>query len=323
MGCTSGDYGEDGWPVQSDLLPGGIFRTHMTPSDKEYTIMTIADHANKRFTLREAIESTAFQLARDKSRVVIPIGRRVDGGLEVLDLHKTPNLLVAGSVTSGKTAFVHCVIASLATCNRADEVQLLLDDVTRVELVSYNELPHMVRPTVVELRETIATLGWLETQINIRSQELVRPEKANIDAHRQHELERPMPHLVLVIYELADLMLCEPDLAEPLICRLARSAPDAGVHLIIATQRPSPDVITARVKANFPARACFNVVSPKDSRVILDMEGAERLGEDSDMLFLSPESSTPMRIQGCSISEAEIDSLEACGNLGPKPNDES
>lgn len=272
--------------------------------------MVVPNRSSRPVSVFEAIKSTVFSTARRQSKLAVPLGIGIDGNLEVLDLGKTPHLMIAGSVTSGKREFVNSVIASLALCNRPDEVQLLLDDVTRVELPSYNGLPHLVRPVVIYLEETVAALNWLDSEIIARYQKMVKANVSNIEAYNQHHREKGMmAYLVVVIYELADLMIGEPALAEPLICKLARLSPAVGIHLVVATQRPAPDVLTGALKAHFPTRICFNVVSDEDSRVVLDVGGAEKLPENGDMLFLAAGMTRLQYIKGCYISDAEIDSI--------------
>jgi len=163
---------------------------------------------------------------------------------------------------------------------------------------------------VIYLEETAAALNWLDTEINSWYQKLVTVRTPNIEAYnKQHRVGKPIPYLVAVIYELSDLMVGKPALAESLICKLAQSSPNVGIHLVIATQRPAPDVITTGLKASFPTRVCFNVVSHEDSKVVLDMEGAEKLLGRGDMLYMPTEASKPKRLQGSFVSDVEIERL--------------
>jgi S-DNA-T family DNA segregation ATPase FtsK/SpoIIIE len=278
--------------------------------------MTDTNYSANRIPLREAIEDPNFATAREESKLVIPLGTGDDGSMEVLNLCSEPHLLVAGSVNSGKTEFLNCIIASLALCSRPDEVNLILDDVTRVELSSFNGLPHLVRPVVVYVEEALEALHWLDREVAARYQRMAAVKATNILAYNQGN--RPgklMPYLVVVIYELSDLMIGFPEAVEPLICKLARSSPDAGIHLVIATQRPAPEVITGTLKASFTARVCFSVISSTDSMVVLDTEGAEKLNERGEMLYLVTGESRPRRLQGFHIADAEIDNLVAYGKL--------
>ena len=272
--------------------------------------MKLPNQRNNQLSIFQTLQSDIFRKARRQSKLAVPMGMGINGNMEILDLGKASPLLIAGWVTSGKREFVNCVIASLAVCNRPDEVQLLLDDVTRVELISYNGLPHLLRPVNIQLEKTINLLHWLEREINTRHQKLARANVSNIESYNQHHREEGMmAYLVIVIYELSDLMYSRRDLAEPLICKLAESGPSTGVHLIVATQRPEPKVLTKALKAVFRTRICFNVVSDVDSKVVLDVVGAEKLPENGDMLFLVAGMTIPQHIKGFHISDSEIDSI--------------
>ncbi len=205
-------------------------------------------------------------------------------------------------------------------CHQPNEVQLLLDDVTRVELLSFNGLPHLVRPVVIELEETLEAISWLDTEIGSRYQIMFMDNTSNIEEYNRENKRDAMPYLVFIIYELSDLMIGERDIAESIIYHITRSGPDAGVHMIIATQRPEPAVFTAALKECFPARICFNVVSSEDSRTVLDVGGAEKLMGNSDMLFLAPGMTTPQRLQGCTITDEEIDSIVRSKGLSSERN---
>ena len=272
--------------------------------------MTLPNHSNSLLSVFEALQSEVFKKARQQSNLVIPMGMGNSDNMEILDLGKASPLLIAGSVTSGKREFVNGIIASLAAGNRPDEVQLLLDDVTRVELISYNGLPHLLRPVNFRLEETVNLLHWLENEITARYQKLARAKVPNIESYNQHLREEGrMTYLVVVIYELSDLMYSRHDIAEMLICKLAQSGPNTGVHLVVATQRPEPRVLTEALKAVFRTRICFNVVSEIDSKVVLDVGGAEKLPENADMLLLAAGMTIPQHIKGFHISDSEIDSI--------------
>jgi S-DNA-T family DNA segregation ATPase FtsK/SpoIIIE len=188
-------------------------------------------------------------------------------------------------------------------------------DPKRVELTTYNGIPHLMAPVVVELERVVGTLQWVTREMDLRYQKFAKAGARNIDdlnarlAAHPVEGERPMPYIVVIIDELADLMMLAPDETERTICRLAQMARATGIHLIIATQRPSVDVVTGLIKANFPARISFAVASSVDSRVILDQPGAERLLGRGDMLFVSPQSGQPLRLQGCFVSDRELQKL--------------
>jgi DNA segregation ATPase FtsK/SpoIIIE, S-DNA-T family len=260
-------------------------------------------------SVMEAINSDTFRSARQQYGLVIPLGVTTDGNLKVLDLVKAPHVLCVGSVTSGKTKFVNSLIASLVKCYPPHEVQLLLDDVTRVELVGFNGLKHLVRPVVIDLEETLFALDWLANELATRFQKMSGAGFSNIEEYNQKYRCERMPYLVYFIYELSDLMVGEGDIGEPSICQLATSGPAAGVHIILATQRPEPQVLTAALKARFPVRVCFNLVSIEDSKVVLDIEGAEKLNEKDEMLYFTEGLTKPESLRGCSISDEEIEKL--------------
>ena len=273
--------------------------------------MTSPNQNNGLFSILQALQSDAFRKARQQSKLVVPLGTGINGNMEILDLIKASPLLIAGSVTSGKREFVNGIIVSLAASNHPDEVQFLLDDVTRVELISYNGLPHLLQPVNFRLEKTIDFLRWLENEITARYQKLAKANVSNIESYNRHYREKGvMAYLVVIIYELADLMISRRDLAEPLICQLAKSGPSTGVHLVVATQRPEPRVLTRALKAVFRTRICFNVVSDIDSKVVLDVGGAEKLSENRDMLFLAAGETIPQHIKGFHISESEIDNIK-------------
>ncbi|MFC2070296.1 FtsK/SpoIIIE domain-containing protein [Chloroflexota bacterium] len=264
----------------------------------------------KSVSLYEAIKTAAFRKSLEHSEIVIPLGMDIDGNPEVIDLTKKNNLLVAGAVDSGKTEFLYSVIASLVLCYTPDKVSLLLDDVTRVEFTSFNGLPHLIRPAVIYLEESIEALKWLESEVAARYQKLATVDAPDVRAYNEKNITgEPMPFIAVIVYELSDLMMGFKKIAEQIICNLTRTAPGVGIHLVIGTQRPSPDVITDNLKECFPARACFFVNSPVDSLVVLDAEGAEKLREQGEMLFIDSKDSKIRHLQGFYIAYDEIDSL--------------
>jgi len=266
-------------------------------------------------SLREIMESTAFKNARKRSRLVLALGRDVSGDAVVADLTKMPHLLIAGATGSGKSVCINAIIAALLFQNTPKELRLILIDPKRVELTGYNGIPHLLAPVVVELDEVVGALRWAQQEMDRRYQTFAATGVRNIGAYNrkvaQRSGEEPMPYIVLIIDELADLMMVSPEEVERSICRLAQLARATGIHLVIATQRPSVDVITGLIKANFPARISFAVTSSIDSRVILDTVGAEKLLGRGDMLFLPPDASAPHRLQGSYISDRELSKLVA------------
>jgi len=260
--------------------------------------------------LRSVLESERY--AKMRSLLKVALGRDVSGEAVVADLAKMPHLLLAGATGSGKSVCLNAIIVSLLYQHTEATLKLLLIDPKRVELTKYNGLPHLIAPVVVDVKKTVAALRWLTGEMESRYKQFAQVGARNLSdynrgAHKRHQ--EPMPMIVMVIDELADLMLAAPDDVERTICRLAQMARATGIHLVIATQRPSVDVVTGLIKANFPARISFAVTSQIDSRVILDTPGAEKLLGQGDMLFMAPDSPKLQRIQGSFVSDREIDSL--------------
>ncbi|WP_283607387.1 FtsK/SpoIIIE family DNA translocase [Faecalispora anaeroviscerum] len=268
--------------------------------------------------MRDLVESNAFVSA--KSKLTVALGRDIAGAVAVTDLSKMPHLLIAGSTGSGKSVCINSLIVSLLYKSTPDEVRFLMVDPKVVELGIYNGIPHLLVPVVTDPRKAAGALGWAVTEMlkrykifaenNVR--DLASYNKLAKSKNNQDEEGNPMPHLpqiVIIIDELADLMMAAPNEVEDSICRLAQMARAAGMHLVIATQRPSVDVITGIIKANIPSRIAFAVSSQIDSRTILDMGGAEKLLGRGDMLFSPVGSQKPIRIQGCFVSDSEIESV--------------
>lgn len=258
-------------------------------------------------TLRDTIESEAFQ------RLAVPlrfaIGQDVAGNAVAANLAAMPHLLIAGATGSGKSVCVNAIITCLLMHNTPDQLRLIMVDPKRVELTGYNGIPHLLSPVVVDLERVVGALQWVTREMDLRYQKFSQAGARNLNDYNQRMLarnERTLPHLVVIIDELADLMMLSPDETERSITRLAQLARATGIHLIIATQRPSVDVVTGLIKANFPARIAFAVSSGIDSRVILDQPGAERLLGSGDMLFQAPDAPAPVRLQGAYVSDTEI-----------------
>ncbi|MEX0916570.1 MAG: DNA translocase FtsK 4TM domain-containing protein [Candidatus Spechtbacterales bacterium] len=257
--------------------------------------------------LRDLIEKQEFQEAGD---LAIALGRDVSGRVAYADLAKMPHLLIAGSTGSGKTIALNSVLLSLLYKNTPQQLRLLLIDPKRVEFTVYANIPHMLAPVVIENAKAVNALKWAVSEMERRFDALSRAgvrDIASFNANKKVvEEEGPLPYIVIVIDELADLMSSKGREVEALIVRIAQMARAVGIHLILATQRPSVEVITGTIKANMPARMAFQVASQIDSRTILDMAGADKLLGRGDMLFLSPTASKPVRIQGAFIKDTEI-----------------
>ncbi|HIE32493.1 MAG TPA: DNA translocase FtsK [Thermodesulfobacteriaceae bacterium] len=253
--------------------------------------------------LREIIASEAFRRAR--SPLTLALGKDISGHPVVTDLARMPHLLIAGATGTGKSVFLHSVILSLIYKSTPEEVRLLLIDPKRIELSVYEGIPYLLHPVVLEPRMATKALRWAVSEMERRYQLLEENRARNLDFYNQ-EAEEKLPYLVIIIDELADLMVVASKEVETLLTRLAQMARASGIHLLLATQRPSVDVITGLIKANFPARISFQVSSRTDSRTILDTQGAERLLGAGDMLFLPPGASKLQRIHGPYVSEKEV-----------------
>jgi len=261
-------------------------------------------------SLRGVLESDTFH--QMKSTLRIALGQDTSGQSAVADLGRMPHLLVAGATGSGKSVCVNSIIATLLLTHTPDTLRFLMIDPKMVELITYNGIPHLLSPVVVEVDRAVPLLRWATGEMDRRYKLFSKEGARNVEAYNEKLVKRgePMlPFIILVIDELADLMMVAPDDVERYICRLAQMSRATGIHLIIATQRPSVDVVTGLIKANFPSRIAFAVTSQIDSRVILDTPGAEALLGRGDMLFMRPDSSKLERLQGCFVSDGELEKL--------------
>jgi S-DNA-T family DNA segregation ATPase FtsK/SpoIIIE len=256
-------------------------------------------------TLREVIESRAFRDRRDG--LTFCLGKDVAGMPWVANLARMPHMLVAGATGSGKTVCLNAIIVSLLYANSPDDLKLILVDPKRVELPIYNGIPHLLTPAITEVPKTINAFKWAIGEMDRRFELLSRYQKRDIASFNESaNPDEKLPNIVIVVDELADLMVAAAAEIEAGIIRLAQMARAVGIHLIVATQRPSVDVITGLIKANIPARIAFSVASSTDSRTILDTTGAEKLVGRGDMLFQTAELSKPKRIQCCYVGDREI-----------------
>ena len=259
--------------------------------------------------IREIIGSKEFRQA--KSKISFAVGKDIAGNAVVADLKGMPHLLIAGATGSGKSVCINSIITSILYKASPDEVKLVLIDPKVVELGNYNGIPHLLIPVVTDPGKAAAALNWAVSEMTDRykkfADENVRDLKTfNSKMEAEDRRDEKMPQVVIIIDELADLMMAAPNQVEESICRLAQLARAAGMHLIVATQRPSVDIITGLIKANIPSRIAFAVSSQFDSRTILDMNGAEKLVGKGDMLFNPQGSGKPLRVQGTFISDEEI-----------------
>jgi S-DNA-T family DNA segregation ATPase FtsK/SpoIIIE len=260
--------------------------------------------------LRDVIESDAFRRLQVQLRFAL--GQDVAGNAVAADLAAMPHLLIAGATGSGKSVCVNSLISCLLLHNTPDDLRIIMVDPKRVELTGYNGIPHLLAPVVVELERVVGALQWITREMDQRYHKLAQAGCRNVydfNAKLEAKGEKKLPYLVVIIDELADLMMLAPDETERTLTRLAQLARATGIHLIISTQRPSVDVVTGIIKANFPARIAFAVASGVDSRVILDQPGAERLLGRGDMLFQAPDAAAPVRLQGTFVADSEIQRL--------------
>ncbi len=261
--------------------------------------------------LRSILETEAFY--KIGSPLAIALGRDVSGQPVVADLTSMPHLLIAGTTGSGKSVCIAAITACLVMNNTPEDLRLVMIDPKMVELVRFNGLPHLYGKVETDIQRILGVLRWVVLEMDRRYKLLEEMHARNIDSYnrkaRRHKALEPLPRIVVLLDELADLMMTAPDQTEPMLIRLAQLARATGIHLVVATQRPSTDVVTGLIKANFPARISFAVASSVDSRVILDTGGAESLLGHGDMLFMPPEVAAPLRVQGVMVSDAEVDKL--------------
>lgn len=261
-------------------------------------------------SLRSILESEEFQ--RLKGPLRISLGQDVSGRAVAASLARMPHLLVAGATGSGKSVCINALICSLLFQYTPDQLRFVMVDPKRVELTGYNGIPHLIDSVVTDIDKVIGVLHWATTEMDRRYKELERAGARNIDvynAQRAAQGKSILPFIVIVVDELADIMMTAPDDVEKSLVRLAQMARATGIHLVIATQRPSVNVVTGLIKANFPSRIAFAVTSQIDSRVILDTPGAERLLGRGDMLFMRPDSAKLARLQGAFVSDMEVNRL--------------
>lgn len=261
--------------------------------------------------LRPILEAEAFY--KFGSPLTIALGRDVSGQAVVADLARMPHLLIAGTTGSGKSVCIAALTTCLVMNNTPEDLRLVMIDPKMVELVRFNGIPHLYGKVETELERILGVLRWTTAEMDRRYKLLESTRSRNIDTYnrkmRRRNSGETLPHIVVMIDELADLMMTAPDQTEHTLVRLAQMARATGIHMVVATQRPSTDVVTGLIKANFPARISFAVASSIDSRVILDGAGAENLLGSGDMLFLPPEAASPIRAQGVMITDQEIEKV--------------
>ena len=309
--------------LQNDLalvLEAKAIRMEAPVPGRPYVGVEIPNKNSRLVTLREVLESKEYAAAKAKSKLAVALGKDVAGMVRVGDLARMPHLLIAGATGAGKSVCINTIIASILTQASPEDVRLLMVDPKMVELNMYGGIPHLLSPVVTEVEKVVPLLrnGITEmerryrlfSQLGVRNLDGYRKLRAEKLAHNDYSLKN-LPAIVIIIDELADLMMAAPEEVEGMICRLAQLARATGIHLVIATQRPSVDVITGLIKANIPTRISFMVSSAVDSRTIIDMGGAERLLGRGDMLYLPADAGRPERIQCCFLADEEAEQLVA------------
>ncbi len=278
---------------------------------KQAVGIEIPNKENEMVHFREVIEDNKF--IEHKSKLAFGLGKDVAGQVVVTDIAKMPHVLIAGATGSGKSVCINTLISSILYKSKPSEVKLLMVDPKIVELSVYNGIPHLLIPVVTDPKKAAGALAWAVQEMEDRYQKFaakgVRDLKGYNEAMKKEEGNATLPQIVIIIDELADLMMVSPKDVEDSICRLAQKARAAGMHLVIATQRPSVDVITGIIKANIPSRIAFSVSSQVDSRTILDMAGAEKLLGKGDMLFYPAGATKPTRVQGAFVSDSEVEKI--------------
>jgi S-DNA-T family DNA segregation ATPase FtsK/SpoIIIE len=274
---------------------------------RPYVGIEVPNATKSLVSLRNVLEAEEFQ--SDRSPLKFALGRDVAGQPVIADLASMPHLLIAGATGSGKSVCINAIIACLLSIHTPETLRLLMVDPKMVELTNYNGIPHLLAPVVVELERVVGILNWTTREMDRRYKVFSKVGARHLIGYNEMMVsqgEKMMPYIIIVIDELADLMMMAPDEVERTVTRIAQMARATGIHLIIATQRPSVDVVTGLIKANFPARVAFAVTSQIDSRVILDTPGAERLLGRGDMLFMAPDSTKLQRLQGVFVSDREL-----------------
>lgn len=284
--------------------PTGQIRIEAPIPGRSLVGIEIPNRSLEFVTLRNMLSSDIMRKSKDKLQVAL--GLDVSGTPITANISKMPHVLIAGTTGSGKSVLLNTWICSLLFRATPSEVRLILVDPKRVELIGYNSIPHLLTPVIVEQDKILSALKWSLSEMDRRYKLFSEVGVRNIDSYNELSGFQALPYIVIMIDELADLMSYSPVEVEDSICRLAQMARATGLHLVVSTQRPSVDVITGLLKANIPARIAFNVSSMIDSRVIIDMPGAEKLLGRGDMLFVPPDQAKPTRIQGTYISEAEV-----------------
>ncbi|KKR72269.1 MAG: cell division FtsK/SpoIIIE, partial [Candidatus Woesebacteria bacterium GW2011_GWA2_40_7] len=289
--------------------PTGTIRIEAPIPGRSLVGIELPNRAAEFVTLKRMMESEEMQGTR--SKLAVSLGFDVSGKPVVADIARMPHVLIAGQTGSGKSVCINAFLASILFRAAPTEVKLILVDPKRVELTGYNGIPHLLSPVIVEPEKVLSALRWVMAEMDRRYKLFAEAGARNIDGYNEMSGFQALPFIILFIDELADIMLFSPVEVEDAITRIAQMSRATGIHMVLATQRPSVDVITGLIKANVPSRIAFAVASQVDSRVILDTQGAEKLLGKGDMLYLPPEQAKPLRIQGAFVNDKEIEALVA------------
>nr|MBP7774724.1 DNA translocase FtsK [Candidatus Woesebacteria bacterium] len=287
--------------------PTGQIRIEAPIVGRSLVGVEVPNYSAQYVTLRKLLSSPVMK--KHPSKLATALGINVSGQPMVMDIAKMPHLLIAGATGSGKSVAINTFMCSILFRASPTEVKFILVDPKRVELTGYNDIPHLLTPVIVEPKKVVSALKWATAEMDNRYKRLAEVGVKNINGYNELAGHTAMSSIVIVIDELADIMLYAPAEVEECITRIAQMARAVGIHLVLATQRPSVDVLTGLIKANIPGRIAFNVSSMMDSRVILDTPGAEKLLGRGDMLFIPPDQAKAQRIQGTFVSDKEIGKL--------------
>ena len=287
--------------------PTGTVRIEAPIPGKSLVGIEVPNHSLEIVGLKNILASE--EMSKHKSKLAVSLGRDTASKPMIVDIDRMPHCLIAGTTGSGKSILINSIISSLLFRNSPDELKLILIDPKRVELTNFNGIPHLLTPVITEPEKILSALKWAMAEMDRRYKLFQSVGVRNIAGYNEMSGFQALPYIVIIVDELADLMMFAPVEVEDAITRIAQLARATGIHLVVATQRPSVDVITGLIKANIPCRIAFNVSSMIDSRVILDTPGAEKLLGRGDMLFLPPDASKPIRIQGVYVQDGEINDL--------------
>lgn len=298
--------------LQNDLAralasPTGQIRIEAPIPGRDLVGIEVPNRSPEFVTLRKVL--TSKELKNNPSKLAVALGLNVSGHPIIADIDMMPHVLIAGATGSGKSVAINSFLCTILFRASPEEVKLILVDPKRVELTGYNGIPHLLTPVIIEPSMVISALKWALGEMERRYKIFAEVGAKNIASYNEQSGFQAMPYILIVVDELADVIMFAPNEVEESITRLAQMARATGIHLVVATQRPSTDVITGLIKANIPCRIAFNVTSMVDSRVILDSPGAEKLLGRGDMLYVPPNQAKPTRIQGAFVSDAEIEQL--------------